>query len=251
MTGRLRVPELPALVVGQVSHTRRVPVRHSLRHRDYQWLVDVDDLPRPPLWLRPLAGFTAGDHLDGGAAGGGIRGDLAAFLARHGVRLEPEDRVLMLAHARVLGHVFDPLTVFWAQAPDGTVRAVVFEVHNTYAERHAYLLEVDRHGHARTDKAFYVSPFNDVSGRYEIRLRLDPDRVSVTVGLDRDGVRVLTATSSGVPEPATRRALVRVSLTHLLMPQRVSALIRLHGVRLWLRGLPVRQRPVAQQGAAR
>ena len=109
----------------------------------------------------------------------------------------------MLAHARVLGHVFDPLTVFWCLAPDGELQAVVFEVHNTYGERHAYLLDVDATGRAHVDKAFYVSPFNDVSGQYDVRLHLTPDRVSVTVGLDRDGERVLTATTTGTPVPAT------------------------------------------------
>ncbi|MEU6134077.1 DUF1365 domain-containing protein [Nocardioides sp. NPDC047086] len=242
-------PEVPALVVGHVSHTRERPLRHSFRHRSYQWLVDVDELPRLPLWLRPLAGFRAADHLEAGSSGRGIRGDLGAFLAGHGIDLTPADRVLMLANARVLGHVFDPLTVFWVQADDGALRAVVFEVHNTYGGRHAYLLDIDRHGHARTGKAFYVSPFNDMAGTYEIGLRVDPEHVSVTVGLDRDGARVLTANTRGTPEPATRRALLRVSLTHLLMPHRVSALIRFHGIRLWLRRLPVIPRPVPQKEA--
>lgn len=236
-------PEVPALVVGHVSHTREVPVRHAFRHRSYHWLIDVDDPPRLPLWLRPMAGFRVEDHLDAGASGGGVRGDLGVFLAGHGVELAPTDRVLMLANARVLGHVFDPLTVFWVQSDDGVLRAVVFEVHNTYGERHAYLLDVDRYGRARTDKAFYVSPFNDLAGTYDVRLRVDPGQLSVTVGLDRDGARVLTATIHGTPEPATRRALLRVSLSHLLMPQRVSALIRFHGIRLWLRRLPVFPRP--------
>lgn len=238
----LELPALPALVVGEVSHTRRVPLRHSFTYRAYQWLVDVDDLPRPPVWLRPFARFDARDHLDSGQHGG-IRGDLEFFLAACGVALEPTDRVVMLANARVLGHVFDPLTVFWALGPEGAVRAVVFEVHNTYGQRHAYLLDVDEHGRAQTDKAFYVSPFNDTSGRYDVRLRLDPALVSVTVGLDRDGDRVMVATSRGVPEPATPWALLRVVRTHLLMPQRVTALIRLHGIRLWLRRLPVIPRP--------
>lgn len=249
MSSSPAIPELPALVVGHVSHARELPLRNAFRHRSYQWLVDVDDLPRLPLWLRPLAGFRTEDHLDGGSSGRGIRGDLGAFLAGRGVRLAPTDRVLMLANARVLGHVFDPLTVFWVRASDGVLRAVVFEVHNTYGGRHAYLLEVDRRGQARTDKAFYVSPFNDMAGSYEIRLRLDPDEVSVSVGLDRDGARVLTATTRGVPEPATRRALLRVSLTHLLMPHRVSALIRFHGIRLWLRRLPVFPRPATHKEA--
>lgn len=242
MTVSLTTPPLPALVVGHVSHTRRTPVRHAFRHRSCQWLVDVDDLPRLPLWLRPLASFRDVDHLYGGS-GGGIRGDLAALLERHGIDLAPSDRVVMLAHARVLGHVFDPLSVFWVQAEDCHARAVVFEVHNTYGGRHMYLLDVDDRGRARVDKAFYVSPFNDVSGSYTIRLRLDPARVSVTIGHDRDGVRILTATTSGTPRPATPGAVLRTSLTHLLMSQRVSVLIRFHGILLWLRRLPVRPRP--------
>ena len=80
----------------------------------------------------------------------------------------------MLAHARILGHTFDPLTVFWCLTPSGEVRAVVFEVHNTYGERHAYLLDLDERGSTTVDKRFYVSPFNDVSGSYAISLAHEP-----------------------------------------------------------------------------
>jgi len=247
---------VPALVVGRVSHTRRHPVRYTLAHRHYQWLVDLDDLPRLPWPLRALARFDARDHLDAGRLGGGVRGDLERFLARRGVRLDEGDRVLMLAHARVFGHVFDPLTVFWCLTPAGEARAVVFEVHNTYGERHAYLLDVGPDGSAVQDSAvqdkeFYVSPFNDVSGSYRIRIRLTPETVAVSIGLDRDGLRVMTATSTGTPVPATVPTLLRTTLTHLFMTQRVTALIRFHGVRLWLRRLPVQQRTPHPKEAVR
>ena len=75
----------------------------------------------------------------------------------------------MLANARFLGYVFDPLTVFWCFAADGSLRCVVAEVHNTYGERHAYLLRPEADGTAEVGKEFYVSPFNDVSGRYDFR----------------------------------------------------------------------------------
>lgn len=245
-TGRL--PTLPSLVVGTVAHTRRTPLEHAFTHRQYQWLVDVDDLPRHRGPLRALTRIEARDHLDGGRLGGGIRGDLERFLAHRGTTLEPTDRVVMLANARVLGHVFDPLTVFWCLTADGDLRACVFEVHNTYGERHAYLLDVDRRGHARVDKAFYVSPFNDTSGEYAVSLRLDPGRVTVTVGLDREGRRVLTATTTGVPQPATPAAVWRTATRHLLMTWRVSALIRVHGIRLWSRRLPIQpRRPHSQE----
>jgi DUF1365 family protein len=247
---RLQAPIVPALVVGTVSHTRRTPLSHAFTHRHFQWLVDLDALPRLPWPVSLLARFDAGDHLDGGRLGGGIRGDVERFLAGRGVILEPSDRVLMLAHARALGHVFDPLSVFWCLTAEDQLRAVVFEVHNTYGERHAYLLDVDGSGRATTDKAFYVSPFNDVTGTYAVHLRIEPTLVRVSVGLDRDGSRVLTATTTGAVQPATTRSVVRTNFEHLLMTYRVSALIRLHGVRLWLRRLPLLPRPRPCEEAA-
>lgn len=237
------LPPVPSLVVGTVGHSRRAPVQRSFEHAHYQWLVDVDDLPRVPF----LARFDARDHLDGG----GFRPDLTRFLANRGILLEADDRVLMLAHARTFGHVFDPLTVFWCLRPDGEVRAVVFEVHNTYGERHAYLLDTDERGRGAVDKAFYVSPFNDTSGRYEVGLRLERDLVRVSVALDRDHRRVFTAVTTGTPVPATTRTVLRTFRRHLFMTHRVSLLIRWHGIRLWLARLPVQPRPVHSKEAVR
>ncbi len=236
-------PALPALVVGQVTHTRRTPLVHTFTYRHYQWLVDLADLPRPRGALRLLARFDPRDHLDGGRLGGGLRGDVERFCAARGVPLEPTDRVLMLAHARVLGHVFDPMSAFWCLREDGTTRAVVVEVHNTYGGRHAYLAHPDERGRVTVDKAFYVSPFTPLGGTYRMRLHLTPDRVAVAIGLDVDGRRVLDAAVDGVPSPADRRALLRTALRHLPMTWRVTALIRVHGVWLWLRRLPVRPGP--------
>src|SRR5699024_9379807 len=82
---RRGLPTLPSLVVGTVSHTRRTPLRHAFTNRQYQWLVDVDDLPRHGWPLRALTRIEARDHLDEGRLGGGIRGDVERFLARRGV----------------------------------------------------------------------------------------------------------------------------------------------------------------------
>ena len=149
----------------------------------------------------------------------------------------------MLASARVLGHVFDPLSVFWCYDRDGVLVCVVAEVHNTYGERHAYLLRPDEAGTAVTDKSFYVSPFFDVTGTYELRFTLRPDLVATTVTLRRHDAVAFTATFRGRPEPATRPALARRLIRQPLMPQRISALIRVHGIWLWLHRLPIRSRP--------
>lgn len=248
---RIAPPTLPALAVGSVHHTRHEPVRHAFTHAHYQWLVDVDDLPRLPWPMRALARFDVRDHLDAGRRGGGIRGDLARWLADRGITLEADDQVLMLAHARILGHVFDPLSVFWVLGPGGWLKTLVLEVHNTYGERHAYLADLDPNGRATLDKEFYVSPFNEVGGRYAVVVELTRDRVRVGIDLDQDDRCLLTAVTAARLVPATRGNLLAVAARHLLMTQRVSMLIRWHGVRLWLRRLPVTPRSAYFADAAR
>ncbi|MDQ3465026.1 MAG: DUF1365 domain-containing protein, partial [Actinomycetota bacterium] len=152
----MSLPSLPALVEGVVTHDRRAPLRHRFSYRVYQWLVDVDRPPALPRWLRPFASFNSADHL--GSPERTIRVNVETFCAGEDIDVSG-GRILMLANARVLGHVFDPLSVFWCLDDDGGVRCVVAEVHNTYGERHAYLLDTDASGRASTDKAFYVSPF--------------------------------------------------------------------------------------------
>jgi DUF1365 family protein len=244
-------PTLPALVVSSVSHARHRPLTHSFTYRYYQWLVDLDHLPRFRGPLALLATFRVRDHFDRGRLGGGIRGDIERFLGNRGITLEPDDRVIMLAHARAFGYVFDPMTAFWCLRPDGTPRAVVVEVHNTYRERHAYILHPDDLGRASVDKEFYVSPFNDVSGSYSMRFVLRPDAVAVAIRLDREGERVLDASVIGEPIPATRRTLLRTAARIGLVPQKTTLLIRIHAIYLWLRRLPTMPRPRHPKDAVR
>jgi DUF1365 family protein len=230
-------------VTGEVGHTRRTPLTHRFRYRVYQWLVDLDELPRLPRWLRPFSTFSAADHI--GDPDGDLRTNIERFCKAQGVDVGGH-RILMLANARVLGHTFDPLSVFWAIAPDESLTCIVAEVHNTYDERHAYLLRVDDDGRGQVDKAFYVSPFFTVDGRYDLQFRLTPEVVSSTVVLNQGGEAVFSATFRGEPKPATPRRLVRLLLTMPFMTHRTSLLIRMHGVWLWLRRLPVVSRPAHQ-----
>ena len=240
----VKLPTLPALVTGHVAHSRREPVRHGFRYRVYQWLVDLDAIPEQPWYLRPFTSFSPADHL--GDPTVSIKANVESYLSRNGIKLGRSSRIVMLANARVLGYVFDPLSVFWCFDANAALVCVVAEVHNTYGERHVYLLLPDPSGVATADKAFHVSPFFDVSGRYEMRFELSPRRVSTTVLLRREGTTAFTATFRGRPRAASSMAMVGALIRKPLMPQQVSALIRMHGVWLWLRRLPIQRRPLHQ-----
>jgi uncharacterized protein len=235
----------PRLYRARVAHGRTERVRHGFAYGHATWLVDLDDVPVLPRPLRWLGRFDARDHLGDPAVP--LRANVDTYLATEGVHLDG-GRVLMLATPRSFGYAFNPLTVFWCHDGTGALRCVIAEVHNTYGERHCYLLRPDAAGHAGADKAFYVSPFFGVDGRYDMTFT-DPARdedLRVGIRLTRDGEVVFRAALDGRPDPSSPSFLV-ASLRHPAAGWRVIALVRVQGISLWLKHLPVVPRPVAPQ----
>jgi DUF1365 family protein len=236
----------PAIYQCRLRHVRAAPIRHAFTHRTWIWLVDIDELPRLPLAVRWLARFEARDHV--GNPDATLRQNVDGFLAAHGVDVHG-GRVLMLAHARSAGHVFNPLTVYWCYDAAGSLACVLAEVHNTYSERHCYLLQPDKRGRAEADKQFYVSPFYEVAGRYQMSLPAPGDRLALTVTLHPPGGPPFAAQLRGIRRAGTWRGLLRAWLRRPCPALAGLLLIRGHGIWLYLRGLPVVPRP-ARSGAA-
>ena len=228
----------PSFVRAQVVHRRTHPFTYEFGATTPMWLVDAGELDAAfPRWLRRLASIRAADHF-GADDSRPLPTKIRGFLDDRQLSWTAH-RVLMLANARSLGYVFDPLTTYFCFAADGTREGVLAEVHNTYGERHCYPLEVTASGPARVDKEFYVSPFFAVEGRYDIRTRLTGSQVAVGISLTQGEETVFTASVDGQLRPATRWRVLRAVARNPIPSQRVSALIRWHGVRLWLRLLPV------------
>jgi DUF1365 family protein len=230
----------PAIYRTTVSHQREAPVRHSFEYRSYSWYVDVDDLPQLPWWLTPFARFRASDHFSDHFATpqhGSLRDRLSAFFADRNLAA-PEGRITALLQPRVFGYVFNPLSVFWCHDRDGRLRHVIAEVHNTYGERHAYLLP-PADLPVVTAKKFYVSPFNAVDGYYLVQAPRPDSEVDITVELHRDRAPAFTANLRGQRRPATNRQVVTMQIISPLAPLVVAARIRIQGIKLWLRRVPL------------
>jgi DUF1365 family protein len=216
-------------------------MRNRFRYHTGAWLVDLDRVPQLPRGLRWLATFDAADHL--GKPSESLRDNLTALLASHDIDLTG-GRIVMLANARAFGHAFNPISVHWCYTTEDALVAVVAEVHNTYGDRHAYVLRPDADGRVDEvlDKAMYVSPFNPVDGKYRISVSPPSNHVSVSVTLTRDGQPPFVATLRGTRRRP--RPIVAAALSTAATSARVSTLIRWQGVRLFLRGLRVEPRPI-------
>ncbi|HEX6932285.1 MAG TPA: DUF1365 domain-containing protein [Streptosporangiaceae bacterium] len=224
-----------------ITHLRISPVRRSFSYGSYLWLVDLDLLPVLSAPLRPLASFAVRDHLgDPGAAS--IRANVDDYLSRRGIDLRG-GRVLMLAGARVAGYAFNPLSVFWCYRAGGDLAAVLAEVHNTYSERHVYLLRPDARGRAATSKELYVSPFLPTAGEYRLSLPTPGERLSLAVTLLAGGEPVLIASVRGRRRPFTVPRLAGYSVRFPWASLRVALAIRWQAIRLLARRMPVSPRP--------
>ena len=231
-----------ALYDTRVKHVRATPLRNTFNYRSYQWLVDLDALPVLPRLLKPFARFESRDHI--GDPDRSLRANIDSYLAANGIDLAG-GRVRMLTNARVLGYVFNPLTVYWCHNPTEELVCVIAEVHNTYGGRHRYLLRTDDRGRAEVGKEFYVSPFYEVAGRYTMSLPEPGEALALSITLHPPQGTTFVASVTGKRRAAHGPALLRLLLGRPFSTLAVSAKIRWQGIKLYLRGLPVIPRSTA------
>ena len=250
-------PLRSSLCEGWVSHVRRVRPGHTFRYRVFMTLLDLDEIPvldgRLRLFghnRRRLVSFQDRDHL--GASGRGVRADLERTLEAKGVAM-PDGRVELLTHCRILGYVFNPVSLYYCYDRDGRLAVAVAEVNNTFGDRHSYVLPVADTGvEWRTKKLMHVSPFlQPDAGSYDWKLPPPAERVEVGVDLARDGASVLGARLSLARRPLTDEALLSALVRHPLMTLTVMGAIHFEALRLFLKRAPFWSRPPYDPGLAR
>jgi len=243
------------LGLGEVRHTRLRPQHHAFAYPTYFLMLPMRTLRADPSAALALAvnrraalSFDERDHGDGRAvAAGGALGWLEELLQREGIA-DADGEIWLQTYPRVLGYTFKPVSFWYAHRHDGTLRAIVAEVNNTFGERHCYLLDAPRWGaQAQAHKVFHVSPFCRVEGGYRFRfLRTWHDGVERIVARvehdDAQGPLIQTALS-GALEPASAAALRRVFWRYPAQSFGVIARIHWHALRLWLARVPFHAKP--------
>jgi len=240
-----------AIYRGTVAHRRLRPRQHSLKYRAFWMLFDLDELPALDRSCKRFSHnrlnlFSFHDRDHGDSSGKPLRQWVELHLKEAGIAADGGP-IRLLCLPRILGYVFNPISVFFCYLKDGTLNAILYEVNNTFGQRHSYLIPVEP-GAGRTivqscPKRLYVSPFNDMDMSYEFKVQ--PPEASVTVGvdaLDLSGLMITTALS-GKRRDFSDREMVSAFLGHPLLTLKVIVAIHWEALQLWLKGMKITDRP--------
>jgi DUF1365 family protein len=240
------------LGIGSVRHKRLRPVHHAFAYPVFFLRLPMRTLRDDPgaagglaFQRRGLLSFRGEDHGDG-------RVDALAWLdecLRGGGIHDATGEAWLHCFPRMYGHTFKPVSFWYCHRADGSLRAVVAEVNNTFGERHCYLLEDVRWGHETiAPKRFPVSPFCATAGAYRFRFMLSGDGRRTVVRIDHDDAEgpLLLTSVGGTLQPATRGALLRAALRFPFLTAGIVLRIHWHALRLWLARVPVHSRARAR-----
>lgn len=245
------------LYTGEVVHQRFAPKTHRLSYHIFQVLLDLDHLDdvKARFFSRNrfnLFGFYDRDHGPDKAQSrdAPLRDRMTALLQAHGL-YEPGDSLFLMAMPRVLGFVFNPISLYFAQGPDGAMKAVVYEVNNTFGDRHSYVMPVhgaDKRIRQASEKKLHVSPFMAMNMAYDFDLVAPEETFALKIQVrqqqdDRSLKQILFAGFTARYEALRDIALLRLFFTMPLMTLGVVVGIHWEALILFVKGMRLKPKP--------
>ena len=234
---------------GEVTHTRFKPVRHFLKYKTFSLLIDLDEINLLDKSIGIFSHnkfniFSFYDKDHGDRDGGNLKDWVISNLKKFRIK-ENITNIKLLCYPRILGYVFNPLSIFYCYEKDKLV-AIFYEVKNTFNEQHTYIFKIKNNEEIiqKCRKKFYVSPFMDMETFYNFKLLNPNDKLSVFIKqTDADGT-ILTATQTGDKKEFSFKQLAINFLKYPLMTIKIISSIHYEALLLWKKGAIYRRRDV-------
>mgnify|MGYP001420150622 FL=1 len=234
---------------GEVTHTRFKPVRHSLKYKTFSLLIDLDEISQLDKSIGIFSHnkfniFSFYDKDHGDRDGSNLKEWIILNLKKFDIK-ENITNIKILCYPRILGYVFNPLSIFYCYEKDKLL-AIFYEVKNTFNEQHTYIFRIKNNEEIvqKCRKKFYVSPFMDMETHYNFKLRNPNEKLSVFIKqTDTEGT-ILTATQTGDKKEFSFKQLAINFLKYPLMTIKIISSIHYEALLLWKKGAIYRKREI-------
>lgn len=234
------------LYPGKVMHARLKPFGHRFNYRVFSMLIDLDRLNDAAQCAAlfsinrfNLSAFYEKDHLpERGETS--LRAHINKLVEDAG--LQKPERVHLLAYPRLFGFAFNPISVYFCYNNNQQLTAAIYEVRNTFGERHTYVCAVEKGEltaaglRQERTKIFYVSPFIGMGARYHFRVTPPGDKVKLRIFETEDNEPLLAATFIGDAHPMSNMTLAKQLAQFPLMTFKIVAGIHWEALKLWIKG---------------
>ncbi len=243
-----------ALFTGWLMHHRYQPRVHRFSYRIASWLFDLDELEQLNRNFRlfsrnrfNLFSFYDRDYGDG--SGCFLKQHVSELLNQH--QLKAADKIQLLCYPRVLGYVFNPLSVYYCFSGE-ELTAIVYEVSNTFGERHSYVIAVSngsleenttrKKEYQSADKQMHVSPFFDRDCYYRFQAPAPDNSLRLDIELFNGQQRLFIASLNGKKQSISDKAILSAFAAIPFQTLKVMVTIHWQALRLWLKGIPLVKR---------
>jgi uncharacterized protein len=229
-----------------IVHRRLRPKSYVFEHRMMMLYADLDELDlidRSSRLLsrerRNLYSIRDADYFPTGAAGG-LKSRVAAFLRERGIDVTAALRIRLLTLPRILGYIFNPISIYFCSDEHDVPLCAIAEVGNTFRESKLFLLprqasqpQVEQPRYRlRVPKHYYVSPFSSLDVCFDFDFRLPGQTLQVHIeDWDANG-KLLDSHLRGVRVPLSDFQLLRFAVKFPALTLKVITLIHWHA--LWL-----------------
>ena len=234
---------------GFVTHRRFKPKRHFFTYKTFSLLINLNELENLGKRINffsynkfNILSFYDADH--GPRDGTSLINWAKNTLSKAKINIG-SGSIKLLCYPRFFGYIFNPLSIFYCYDDDLQLRAILYEVKNTFNEQHTYVFSVSSSTNLilhKCNKKFYVSPFMEMKTFYNFRL-LNPGKIlNVFIKQSDSEGTLLTACQVGKRIEMTSKNLLYQFLKHPFMSFKVILAIHFEALRLWLKGVKIVKR---------
>ena len=232
---------------GEVTHTRFKPVRHFLKYKTFSLLIDLDEINQLNRSINIFSHnkfniFSFYDKDHGERDGSDLKKWVLKNISKLNIKGEI-NKVKILCYPRIFGYVFNPLSIFYCYE-DNQLKAIFYEVKNTFNEQHTYILKVNDSNIVtqKCKKKFYVSPFMNMDTYYNFRLLNPDDKLSVSIEQTDKKDTILNAVQTGERKEFNLKQLIVNFFKYPLMTIKIIGAIHFEALLLWKKGAIYRKR---------
>ena len=229
---------------GNVIHKRFKPKEHFFKYKVFSLFIDLSELNKIDESLKffslnkfNLISFYEKDHgeRDGSSLLDWVKNNLT------GNKINTDNiKVKLLCYPRILGYVFNPLSIFFIYDKNENLISILYEVKNTFGEQHTYVFKVEGDNKLiqnNCSKKFHVSPFIEMDCNYFFRILHPREKLSVVIDqYDKEG-KILFASQDGERCDLTSKNLMKSYLKHPLMTFKIISAIHFEAFKLWIKGI--------------